>query len=257
MAGTWIDLPLSGGGGGSAYWENAAADFASLPTGTVDGEVRMILSTRELYYWDSGSSTWKKVPTSAIDPADIADTNSIDLTVTAGVLSADARISSNAASANYIRVELDVQGSSSVGLRAQLADALVRGLVSSANSAIIYDNATGIFTFTVANVDHAALANLLADAHTQYALLLGRSGGQTLIGGTAASDNLTLNSTANGTKGNVVISDPIQLPLRTTTQINALTPSAGLVVYNSTTDRPQIYVAGTTNAWVDLIGWGT
>lgn len=253
---TWIDLPLSGGGSGSQYWENAAASFATLPAGTVDGEVRMILDTRELYYWDAGSSTWKKVPTSAIDAADVSDTNSIDLTVTAGVLSADAKISSNAADTNYIRVELDVEGASSVGLRAQLANSLIRGLLSSANSAIVYNNSTGVFTFTVGNVDHAALANLLADAHTQYALLAGRSGGQALIGGTGSGDNLTLNSTSNGTKGKISIADPIQLPLRTTTQINALTPSDGMFVYDTTLNRPKIYIAGTTNAWVSVMGWG-
>ncbi len=283
MSGTWIDLPLSGGGGGSPYWKNAAATFAALPAGTVDGEVRLVLATHELYYWDAGSSTWKLVPTSAIDPNDIADTDSLDLVVTAGILSGNVRLSSDVASAGNVLVSLNVQSGGSPGIRAQLSDALIRGLfasdgtyiaynqatgtfslivsavlglLSSTTNAITYDNTTGQFTFNPANVDHATLANLSADSHTQYALLAGRSGGQTMVGGTAASNNLTLSSTSNGTKGNVVISDPVQLPTRTTTQINALTPSAGQVVYNSTTDRPQIYVAGTTNAWVDLIGWG-
>lgn len=253
---TWIDLPLAGGGSSSDYWESAAASFATLPVGTVDGEVRMILDTRELYYWDSGSSTWKKVPTSAIDSADVADTNSVDLTVTAGVLSADSKLSSNAASASYIRVELDVQSASSVGLRAQLANSLVRGLVSSANSSIIYDNATGIFTFTVGNVDHSALANLTADSHANYLYLPGRAGGQSAVGGTATGENLTLSSTAHATKGSVVVSDPLRLPVRTTAQINALTPVEGLVVFDSTLSRPKIYIAGTTNAWVQFLGWG-
>lgn len=37
-----------------------------------------------------------------------------------------------------------------------------------------------------------------------YALLAGRSGGQTLNGGTAASENLTLHSTANATRGKIL-----------------------------------------------------
>lgn len=37
-----------------------------------------------------------------------------------------------------------------------------------------------------------------------FPLLLGRSGGQTLNGGTGASENLTLVSTANGTKGKIL-----------------------------------------------------
>ena len=53
-------------------------------------------------------------------------------------------------------------------------------------------------------LDHGlALTGLADDDHTQYALLLGRSGGQTLIGGTASGNDLTLQSTSNATKGNI------------------------------------------------------
>lgn len=51
---------------------------------------------------------------------------------------------------------------------------------------------------------HGSLTGLTTgDSHTQYTLLAGRSGGQTLVGGTAAGDDLTLNSTSNATKGQV------------------------------------------------------
>lgn len=53
--------------------------------------------------------------------------------------------------------------------------------------------------------DHGALTGLLDDDHTIYALLAGRAGGQTLSGGTAASETLTLNSTSHATKGGVQI----------------------------------------------------
>ena len=43
----------------------------------------------------------------------------------------------------------------------------------------------------------------------QYAFLLGRSGGQVLYGGADASDNLTLTSTLNATKGSIVTSDDL------------------------------------------------
>src|SRR5690606_7420227 len=49
--------------------------------------------------------------------------------------------------------------------------------------------------------DHGALTGLSDDDHSQYALLAGRSGGQTLTGGTAAGENLTLQSTSDATKG--------------------------------------------------------
>lgn len=55
--------------------------------------------------------------------------------------------------------------------------------------------------------DHGALAGLTDDDHTQYALLAGRAGGQQLIGGTGAGDDLTLDTTSNGTKGSYILTD--------------------------------------------------
>jgi hypothetical protein len=52
--------------------------------------------------------------------------------------------------------------------------------------------------------DHGSLGGLSDDDHSQYALLAGRATGQTLIGGTAASENLTLQSTAHATKGSLL-----------------------------------------------------
>lgn len=55
--------------------------------------------------------------------------------------------------------------------------------------------------------DHGALTGLSDDDHTQYALLLGRSGGTTIYGGTGAGDDLTLSSTSHGTKGTVNVGE--------------------------------------------------
>ncbi|MGZ3772390.1 MAG: beta strand repeat-containing protein [Pseudobdellovibrionaceae bacterium] len=49
-------------------------------------------------------------------------------------------------------------------------------------------------------------SSISSDTFTQYALLAGRSGGQTMYGGTAASNNLTLDSTSHATKGNILLS---------------------------------------------------
>lgn len=65
---------------------------------------------------------------------------------------------------------------------------------------ITLDNITQITTRS-----HASLSNLSADDHTQYALLAGRSGGQTLQGDTASGGNLTLQSTAHATKGKILL----------------------------------------------------
>jgi hypothetical protein len=58
-------------------------------------------------------------------------------------------------------------------------------------------------------VSHNELAGLTNDDHPQYAFLSGRSLGQTLIGGTASSENLTLESTSDATKGKVVLKDDV------------------------------------------------
>ncbi len=46
--------------------------------------------------------------------------------------------------------------------------------------------------------DHGTLTGLSDDDHTQYALLAGRAGGQTLLGGTSGSDKLILSTIATG-----------------------------------------------------------
>jgi hypothetical protein len=53
--------------------------------------------------------------------------------------------------------------------------------------------------------DHGALTGLSDDDHTIYALLAGRSGGQTIKGGTGASEILLLQGTAHATHGGVKI----------------------------------------------------
>lgn len=82
--------------------------------------------------------------------------------------------------------------------------------------------------------NHNTLLNLTTgDVHTHYALLAGRSGGQTLVGGVNASNNLTLSSTSHGTKGFVRIVDgslfrldPTQGPSPTETVVADLRDSA-------------------------------
>ena len=63
----------------------------------------------------------------------------------------------------------------------------------------------------IATKDHDLLTGLTDDDHTHYFLLVGRSGGQTGFGGTGAGEDLTLQSTANATKGSVVSSDNFKL----------------------------------------------
>jgi hypothetical protein len=68
-------------------------------------------------------------------------------------------------------------------------------IVNFTNSTHTHQNAFG-----GGQLDHgSALTGLADDDHTQYALLAGRAGGQTVIGGTGASDGLLLKTNSNGT----------------------------------------------------------
>lgn len=76
-------------------------------------------------------------------------------------------------------------------------------IASFTNATHTHQNAAG-----GGQLDHgAALTGLTDDDHTQYARLLGRAGGQTLIGGTASGNSLTLQSTSHATKGFIVLDD--------------------------------------------------
>jgi len=55
--------------------------------------------------------------------------------------------------------------------------------------------------------DHGQLQGLTDDDHIGYARLTGRYGGQTIIGGTTASNNLTLQTTSHVTKGSYILSE--------------------------------------------------
>ena len=81
-----------------------------------------------------------------------------------------------------------------------------KSLTAGSSKIGLTDNADDVGIDVVeANVDHGSIGGLGDDDHSQYALLAGRSGGQSLVGGTDASDNLTLESTSNATKGNILL----------------------------------------------------
>lgn len=48
----------------------------------------------------------------------------------------------------------------------------------------------------------------------------------------------------------------IRLPNMTTTQRDALTPLAGMMIFNTTVNRPQVYLAAPESSWVNMVGWG-
>jgi hypothetical protein len=87
-----------------------------------------------------------------------------------------------------------------------LNDVSFSGLI--ANEIIQYNGITWTNVVLPSGVtDHGLLNGLLDDDHTQYFLLAGRASGQDIIGGIAASENLTLESTSHATKGEILLKD--------------------------------------------------
>jgi hypothetical protein len=84
-------------------------------------------------------------------------------------------------------------------------DAVGGALTDSATIDFSYDDSGNTISADViqSGIDHGSISGLGDDDHTQYALLAGRSGGQSLNGGTASSENLSLSSTADATKGKI------------------------------------------------------
>jgi hypothetical protein len=85
-------------------------------------------------------------------------------------------------------------------------------------------------------------------AEANYALLAGRSGGQILHGGTAASNALTLRSTAHATKGEVQVEDMFRLA-----SIQTINHSSG-DIHNLTINPVSIVRINNTSAGADLTG---
>lgn len=69
---------------------------------------------------------------------------------------------------------------------------------------VVNANGYGKQEFLESAIDHGGLGGLADDDHTQYASLAGRSGGQSLVGGTGASDDLILRATSHATDGDII-----------------------------------------------------
>lgn len=101
---------------GSYFFQDPVATTGDLPATDPQGTVRLVTGSGDLY-WYNGSS-WVLIA-GGVDS--VADTNSIDMTLSSGILSADLRISANAASAGNIIIANNIESTSSVGLRSQIA----------------------------------------------------------------------------------------------------------------------------------------
>lgn len=141
--------------------------------------------------------------------------------------------------------------------------------ITTANNSVLVTSAGGVPSMSTTlptavqnNIDHNALLNLAGanDAHTQYARLIGRTGGQILVGGTGNGDNLTFTSTS-GTAGAVQVTDFFRSDnLDTYTLSAALTiggTRAGSVSLAATGVITNVQGALRTQQVIDTVSTGT
>jgi len=109
-----------------------------------------------------------------------------------------------------------------------------------------HNNLTNTHDLTT-DIDHGSIAGLTDDDHTQYPLLVGRAGGQTIKGGTAVTDILKL----QGTTGNGTLTSPaIQLLTGNNGATTALTVlNDGNVGIGTTEPGYKLTVAGSSHSW--------
>lgn len=91
-----------------------------------DGYVVFALSVRQFYAYNQALAIWQPAGGGII----VADTDSIDLTDTAGTLTADVRISTDAAPIGNLKATITVQSGASPGLLAVVSESDIKALFS-------------------------------------------------------------------------------------------------------------------------------
>ena len=150
-----------------------------------------------------------------------------------------------------------------------LADAgsPVGHLPSTGVAAVVVEEDNSVVSAGASTIDFtepdATLTSVTGSAPTQevdvnmalYALLSGRSGGQTLIGGTAASNNLVLQSTSHATRGQITANDNVAINGRLNVGSAAVPGSTIRAIFRTwgnlgagTSSMAQVHLTGTQTA---------
>jgi hypothetical protein len=110
-----------------------------------------------------------------------------------------------------------------LALRSTLFRDAARTQAAQDGDSLFFDSVSGEWLASAPDteIDHSSLTGLVTgDAgHTQFVMLTGRAGGQVVQGGTAASENLTLESTSHVTKGSIRFKDTLAPNADNTTDI--------------------------------------
>jgi hypothetical protein len=189
------------------------ANLASFPGTGETGKIYVALDTNRTYRWSG--STYIEIASSSVTSVNgftgavVLAAGDIGVTAISGVTGTEVQtvlqslktqIDGKAAT-SHTHVSTDI-----TDFVEAAQDAVAGALVDSATIDFTYNDGSNTITADViqSGLDHGSISGLSDDDHSQYALLAGRSGGQVLKGDTAASGNLTINSTANATKGKIL-----------------------------------------------------
>ncbi len=264
---TFISLPAYGE---SPYWGEAAATAASLPTtGDVTGQVVFVLDTATLYYWDGAA--WQAFVDGLADVSGPASSTDEALARFSGITGKIIENSAATLSDAGLLITANVRPTSTTASRAVVTDGS-KNLASSATTATELGYVSGVTsplqTQIDAKVTGPASATTLAivkyngttgklvqdsgvtiDASNNVAGAARVEASTAHVGGTGAvATSTTLE--VGGTTGAFL------LPRLTTTQKNALTPAAGMIVFDTTENRAAIYLGAPVSAWTGFPGWG-
>jgi hypothetical protein len=181
------------------------------------------LDTGNLYEYNNALPGWQLIgSTGSIVSA--SDTNSVDLTVVANNLTADVRLSNNAADANNTLVPIDIQSAGTVGLRAQIPNSSITGLIS------VTDTNSIDLTYATGNISGVVrLSANAADAGNTVVALDIQSAGSVGIRGQVANS-----------------------------AIRGLFSNTAPITYNSTTGAIGITQSGSgTDGYLSSVDWNT
>ncbi len=146
------NYPVSGGGGGSSYWADAVATFASLPvSGTVVGEIRLVLDTSDLYEWNG--SAWVRITENTADVTGPASSVDSEIAIYNGVTG---KIIKRATGTGFVKVVSGVMQApvASVSLTSEVSGILP--IVSGGSNSNVALNNNRVMRSTTGSIVEAA-----------------------------------------------------------------------------------------------------
>lgn len=120
MADTLYLIGGGGSGGGSGSGITPYVNFAAIPAGVTIGDMAITTDTGVVYWWDS--LVWAPIDTELASVA-VADTNSVNQTLTGGVLTSDVRLSGTAAGAGFFKTTVSIDSGGILALSPEAATA--------------------------------------------------------------------------------------------------------------------------------------